>query len=129
MQHAVLMRYTRHLHDDVGIPPEPRAVQPGEVHTVLSNHAAWLEERGFAERVTPPAVDIAAIEDPVLQSFVRELESRTFDSSEISQCFRTPISAVSEMETAMRPEHANKMVVPAKKKRGRPVGSKNRPKS
>jgi len=104
MQHPVLMRYTRQLQDDVGIPPESRAVKTGEVHKVLSDHAAWLEERGFAERVQPAAVDVEAIEDPILQGFVRQ------------------------METGMMPKHANKMMPPAKKKRGRPAGAKNKSK-
>ena len=104
MQHSVSMRFLRPLFDDVGIPPSSRKIAVGDIHPVLSGHASWLEERGFAERVVPPTYYAPMCSDSALSGFV------------------------SEMETSMKGPYENKAIVPAVRKRGRPKGSKNKPK-
>lgn len=111
MQTIISVRYLRRLRDDVGIPPESRSVLAGDIYDVLSDHAAWLEERGFAERV-PVYPEPAGTPEPILNAFVAQLEDK------------------------MQGPYQNKMIAPAevqkpvevKRKRGRPKGTKNKPK-
>ena len=108
MQTIVAVRYNRTLIDNVGVPPESRRVTEGETHKVLSDHAAWLEERGFAERVRLFPQRQPATHEPLLAAFLAGLEG-----------------------TSMQEPYQNKMTAPAapvKRKRGRPPGSKNKPK-
>jgi len=110
MQTIVAVRFNRTLIDNVGIPPESQRVTEGDVHKVGSKHAAWLEERGFAERVSLFPRCQPTTHDPMLAAFLKELEG-----------------------TSMQAPYENKAVVPAeaqdtKRKRGRPPGSKNKPK-
>jgi hypothetical protein len=104
MQTIVSVRYNRPLRDDVGIPPTSTSVAAGDIHRVLSGHAAWLEDRGFAERV--PMYRPAPVPSADLEAFI------------------------SQLETDMKGPHENKAIAPAqnKRKRGRPKGSKNKAK-
>ena len=135
MLYSVTLRANRLLCGDFGMPPEPMKISPGEVFVADSDTAKDLESRGLVERVLPAGSMPYTSSDAYLAQFVATLRQRMYTPPENkmmdvpeNKCARCNCASETELCEKCKADLFPVNAVPMKRKRGRPKGSKNKPK-